>query len=61
MFDVLGRFLVLFIYGYEYIKKVVFCMLLGGIEKVLVNGFRIRGYVSLWLIVYIELFFLLIV
>lgn len=32
-------------------------MLLGGTEKVLANGSRIRGYASSWLIVYIEFFF----
>lgn len=56
MFDVLGRSLAPSIHGHEYIKKAVLCMLLGGTEKVLANGSRIRGYASSWLIVFIEFF-----
>ena len=34
------------IHGHYYIKKAVLCVLLGGNEKVLANGTRLRGYVG---------------
>lgn len=44
VFEILARSIAPTIHGHEYIKKAVLCMLLGGVEKVLDNGTRIRGY-----------------
>ncbi|XP_054002437.1 DNA replication licensing factor Mcm3 [Hylaeus anthracinus] len=50
IFELLSKSLAPSIYGHDYVKKAILCLLLGGVEKLLPNGTRLRGDVNVMLI-----------
>merc|ERR1719412_1978404 len=50
IFNILAQSLAPSIHGHEYVKKALLCQLLGGLEKILPNGTRLRGDINIMLI-----------
>ena len=50
IFNILARSLAPSIHGHEYVKRALLCQLLGGVEKILPNGSRLRGDINIMLI-----------
>lgn len=50
IFEILAESLAPSIYGYDYIKKAVLLMLLGGVEKILPNGSHLRGDINILMV-----------
>ena len=54
-FEMLAHSLAPSIHGHAHIKKAILAMLLGGVEKILQNGTRLRGC-GLYMSAYVVLF-----